>query len=150
MPRVYEVFADYHQICLRADPALDAPEVFTADDCRWRVLARSGVLTLMTERNKDVSVAVDTVAVPPPLDFATFDHVVEASLDLPGGCLAITDIVGGFCEIIDVLPMLYRVRFTGSGYASLNADKLEGDDRNAINLWPAPFADVVVLKQYEA
>ena len=44
--------------------------------------------------------------------------------------------MGGFCETVDVPATLHRIQFAGAGFASLRADKLEGDDRNAITLCP--------------
>ena len=149
MRKTFEIFADYHQILLKAYAELLAPVTLTPEDCRHRILVAPGVVTLMPERNMDVFVSVELTSIAPPEAFDVFDHVAEASLDLSSGCLVVDDLHGTTCCEIEVAPGIHRVRFAGRGFATLSQDRLDGEDRYEVTLWPAPYAPVHVLKQYE-
>lgn len=45
-------------------------------------------------------------------------------------------------------PGSNRVRAHFAGLGTLSPDGLEGEDRYRIVVWPAPFAEIAVLKQY--
>lgn len=97
-------------------------------------------------------------------DFAVWSHVVEASIDLPTGRLAIDDCVDFRPESdprlssktyrsphITIPPGKYRVRVL---YGGLNEENMikefgEHDEHYRLILWPAPFAEPIVLKRWE-
>lgn len=150
MRRRYEVFADYHQFYLwdheRApDTALD----YDDEDCRRRIKAAPFLVVIQPERNMVVPVELEIAEGPPgdPLD--GWDHVAEASLDLPSGRLEIHECTGGSLDILSIAPGCYRVRAHHGGLDTISEDGLDGDDRYRLVLWPASPGPVVVLKQYE-
>jgi hypothetical protein len=77
------------------------------------------------------------------------DHIVEGSLSVAGKNLVIAGCTDYFPEAtrIQIEPGDYRVRACLSGLDSLSEDGLDGADRYHLQLWPAPLADVVVVKQ---
>ena len=148
MRKTFEIFADYHQVLLKAAPELVAPVNMTQDDCYRRILTGPGVITLMPERNMDVPVSVEIVAMAPPERLDDYDHVAEASIELADGRVVVDDLHGITCAEIEVASGTYRVRFAGSGFVTLSEDKLDGEDRYEVTLWPAPYSPIAVLKQH--
>ena len=149
MIRRYTILADYHQFYLwdhGASP--DAPTDYTEKDTKRRIKAAPFVVVIQPERNMEVPVEIEIMGKPPDLDFETWDHVAEASLDLPSGRLELHECTGGSIDVLSVPPGTYRVRACYGVFGTMSEDGLDGDDHYRIVLWPAPLADVAVLKQY--
>lgn len=147
--RQYEIFADYHQFYLwdhGTNPA--PPNDYTDEDITRRIKAAPFVVVIQPERNMDVQVQLDVRDAPPDEPLDDWDHVAEASLELPSGRLEIHECTGGSIDIIELPPGTYRVRACHGGLGTLSEDHTEGDDHYRLILWPAPFASVAVLKQY--
>lgn len=145
----YEILADYHQFYLwDHGEQPDAPTDYTEEDTPKRIKAAPFVVVILPERNMVVPVEVTVSAAAPALAFDGWDHVAEASLDLPSGRLEIHECTGGSIDILPVAPGTYRMRAYYGGLDTLSEDGLDGDDRYSLFLWPAPFAPVEILKQY--
>ena len=152
MDRQYEIFADYRQFYVwdHRDNR-GAPTEFTDEDVLCRIKAAPFVIVVQPERELDVPVTVEVRNDPPPNpEFDEWDHVAEASLDVPSGKLEIHESTGGSVDILAVTPGSYRLRACFGGLDTLSDDGLDGDDCYRLVLWPAPFAPVEVLKQYIA
>jgi len=80
-----------------------------------------------------------------------YDHVAEASIDIPSGRLVIAGNSDYWPDAprIDLAPGSYRVRVLYRGLATVSDDGLAGDDSYALVLWPGQPAPVRVLKRYE-
>jgi len=150
MRKRYEIFADYFQFYLWDEGAKPSPPTdYDRDDLVRRIKAAPYVVVIQPVRNMDVPVTLDIVDAAPPLDLDAFDHVAEASLDLPSGRLEIHECTGGSIDILTVAPGTYRVRACFAGLDTLSEDGLDGEDRYDLTLWPAPAAPVEVLKQFD-
>ncbi|MDH7971288.1 hypothetical protein QH494_03770 [Sphingomonas sp. AR_OL41] len=146
----YEVFADYFQFYLwDQGKQPDAPTDYTEEDTGRRIKAAPFVVVIQPARNMVVPVEVGVTDIPPVLATDDWDHVAEASIDLPSGRLEIHECTGGSIDVLPVSPGTYRVRAYFGGLDTLSDDGLEGDDQYRILLWPAPFAPIAILKQYE-
>ncbi|WP_375453878.1 hypothetical protein [uncultured Methylobacterium sp.] len=150
MPTRYAVFADYHQFYLwdhgiSPDPPVDYSEA----DVERRIKAAAHVVVIQPERNMEVPVDVEIMDAAPPLALDAWDHVAEASLDLPSGRMEIHECTGGSIAILSVAPGSYRVRACYGGLGTLSEDRLDGDDHYRLTLWPAPWSDIAILKQYD-
>lgn len=146
----YDIFADYFQFYLWDEEK--GPDVlidYTDEDVRRRITAAPFVVAIQPVRNMTVPVEVEVTGAPPALELDDWDHVAEASLELPSGRLEIQELAGTSIDVLPILPGTYRVRAYFGGLNTLSYDGLEGDDRYRIVLWPASFAPVKVLKQYE-
>jgi hypothetical protein len=88
----------------------DAPTDYTELDIQRRIKAAAFVVVVQPERNMDVPIAVEVNDQPPCTDLDQWDHVTEASLDLPSGRLEIHECTGGSIDILPVAPGSYRVR----------------------------------------
>lgn len=149
MIKHYSVFADYHQFYLWDQGASpDAPTDYTDLDCTRRVKAAPFIVVIQPERNMTVSVEIEIAKEAPVLLPEKWDHVAEVSLDLPSGQLEIHECTGGSIDILSIPPDIYRVRVYFGGLNSLSDDGFDGGDHYRIVLWPAPFDDIAVLKQY--
>ncbi len=149
MIKRYSIFADYHQFYLwDHEKSPDAPTQYTEEDTVRRIKTGPFVVVVQPERNMDVPVEVEIAVEPPELDLAAWDHVAEASLDLPSGRLEIHECTGASVDVLAVPAGTYRVRSHHGGLTTLSEDRLDGDDHYRIVLWPAPFGDLAVLKQF--
>jgi hypothetical protein len=169
----FEVFADYRQVYLEdcrlheeltrlegRDPQIRLQEIDAwvaavlspAAQARHLGLAR-GTLCILTARNCTVPLDVEIqAAAPDPDEFAGWDHVVEAGLDLPSGCILIRGATDGLAvgRPIDVVPGIYRVRVYYGGISTVSEDRLEGEDHYRVALWPTPvpIASPVVVHSH--
>ncbi len=147
----YEIFADYHQFYLiDAEEYPDAPTDYTDEDIQRRIKAEKNVVVIQPERNMTVPVDLEILDSAPPENFENWDHVAEASLDLPSGKLQIEECTGNVKDILVLSSGSYKIRVFYRGLDKLSFDGLEGDDYYKIVMWQAPFEDVKVLKQYES
>ena len=149
MLRRYEIFADHHQFYLwdhgrSPEPPIDYVQ---ADGAR-RIKAAPFVVVVQPERNMVVPVVLEITDAAPDTSLEDWDHVAEASLDVPSGLLEIHECTGGSIDIVSIEPGTYRVRAYFGGLDTLSADGLDGNDHYRLALWPAAFAPLAVLKQY--
>jgi hypothetical protein len=149
--QAFEVFADYHQFYLwDKGMTAEAPVDYTDEDVRCRIKTGPYVVVIQPERNMNVSVEVEIHDADPGFDDAEWDHIAEASLDLPTGRLQVHECTGGPVAEFLVAPGWYRVRSLHGGFATIDESGLEGADRYRVILWPAPQDDVRVVKQWVA
>jgi hypothetical protein len=149
MKRSYSIFADYHQFYLW-DKGIspEAPTDYTDADIERRIKAAPNVVVVQPERNMSVPVEFEVTDREPEAEFEPWDHIAEASLELPTGELEIHECTGGPIDHINLKPGTYRVRAYFGALNELSDDGLEGNDHYKLVLWPASFAPVVVLKQF--
>jgi hypothetical protein len=125
-----------------------APTDYTDEDVRRRIKTGPHMVVIQPERNMTVPVEVEVHDADPGFDPADWDHIAEASLHLPTGRLQVHECTGGPVGEFAVAPGWYRVRSLGGGFATIDGSGLEGSDRYRVVLWPAPPADVRVVKQW--
>lgn len=149
MKRFYSIFADYNQFYLwdkRISP--DAPDDYADSDIERKIKAAPNVVVIQPERNMEVPVELEITNAEPYLNLEGWDHVAEASLELPSGHLEVHECTGGPIDEIVLAPGIYRVHAYFGGLGELSEDRLEGNDHYRLVIWPAPFAPITVLKQY--
>jgi hypothetical protein len=146
--RSLSLFADYFQFYLwDAGMNAQAPVEYTRVDLERRIKTGPNVVVIVTARNMTVPVTIEIVDAEPSLDISECDHVAEASLHLPTGRLQVHECTGGEVADFEIAPDWYRVRSCHTGLDSIDSTGLEGNDRYHIALWPAPDAEVRVIKQ---
>jgi hypothetical protein len=149
--RHYEIFADYHQFYLMdAEEEPFAPEDWTNEDVQRRIKAEKHIVVIQPERNMTVPVELEILNSAPDNSFDQWQHIAEASLELPSGKLQIEECCGKTKDIINLDSESYRIRAYYGNLDKLSFDGLEGDDHYKIIIWQAPFEDVKVLKQYKS
>jgi hypothetical protein len=145
----YEIFADYHQFYLMdAEEYPNALEDYTDEDVRRRIKAENHIVVIQPERKMTVPVDLEIIDSPPQDDFEDWQHVAEASLDLPSGKLRVEECLGEVKDTITLPPNSYRIRAYYGELDKLSFDGLEGRDHYKIVIWQAPLGEVKVLKQY--
>ncbi len=157
----FEIFADFRQVYLqdcqvrddlthvegrdsqtRAEDISAWVDALLTPEARARRLGVAyGTLCILTARNYTVPVEVEVRSGPPtkpvPEDVARWDHVVEASLDLPSGCLIVKGVMEDLnLPHIAVAPGTFRVRVYYGGIYTVSEDRLKGKDHYRVVLWP--------------
>lgn len=145
------MFADYFQIWIVCEQARDMEQSFLFSDQHLadRVWTDPGMIIMFTERNMMVPVVIEVYDSKPGNDFAEWDHVTEASLDVPSGTVDVEGCGAHNPMQFRVESGLYRVRMYQAGLGTLSEDGLEGDDHYKIALWPDPLIAPTVLKRWE-
>ncbi|HEY7092871.1 MAG TPA: hypothetical protein VH393_06815 [Ktedonobacterales bacterium] len=147
-----EILVDHSQIFLY-DCAFDFREVdldllYNKESSDRHLGVALGVLALFTaKRHGIVSLDLIVCSGPPDDDFAYWDSVVEASLDLPSGCaVAIAPESSSEDGLRVTLPAgLYRARVYAGGIDTTDEYMMEGQDHYRVVFWLAPFAEPILL-----
>ena len=85
-----DIFADYYQVYLRDEQMEeDIPDDWGEQLTTEMIAVAAGIVGVSTARNTRVPVRVDLYDVRPDDDFTVWDHVAEASLEVPSGQLVI-------------------------------------------------------------
>lgn len=144
-----EIFASHMQFYVAdADGEQRTDLVWDGGGLERHLGAAEGVIAVGTVGYCDVPVTVEVWGEQPPLDLDGWDHVVEASLDVSSGRVAL----GGVEGPAELAPLVvargtYRVRSSAAGLA--DADEFDGGDRYRIQLWPAEAAQPEVVKWWD-
>ncbi|MFF4344397.1 hypothetical protein ACFY00_31300 [Kitasatospora sp. NPDC001540] len=136
-----ELFADHFRLRLQdgeADEDLGA--AWTARAVADGLAPGRRALGIGTAGDADVAVSVQVFDAPQPADHARFDHVVEATIEVPSGRVAV---LGGTDHLPDadhfeVPPGLLRVRVSRANPAAAgdSAEQAQARERVRIRLWP--------------
>jgi hypothetical protein len=149
--QAFAVLADYHQFYLWDRGMVNqAPEEYTDEDVWRRIKTGPHVVVIQPARNTTVPVEVEVYGADPGFDATTWDHIAEAGLHLPTGRLQVHECTGGPVAEFTVTPGWYRVRSLHGGLGTIDGSGLEGGDHYRVVLWPAPSAEVQVIKQWAA
>jgi hypothetical protein len=144
------LFADYFQFYIQDEMAIaDISDAWDNEAFERMLATAPGVVAIGTARNMDVPVTLEIHDVAPDDDFATWDHVVEANLDVASGRIAIAGCTDYFPDAmrVELAPGSYRVRASYGALDQLSEDDLSGDDRYRLQLWPTAPLPVRVLKR---
>lgn len=151
MSLMLNIHAEYHQFYLqdeqtKIDPPTDWGKQLTTD---W-IAADPGVVGVATARNMPVPVRIDLFDTQPSNDFGSWDHVAEASLDIPSGQIVIAGGIDYFPDStrLTVTPGNYRVRVYYGGLDTLSEDGLEGNDQYYVAIWPDTYSTTTILKRW--
>ena len=151
----FDLFADYFQFYIEDAAAEVSPDeagdAWTQEAIRNLLAPVRGSVRIGTVRNTTVPVELRVEAEEPATALDDYDHVAEASIDIPSGRLVIAGNSDYWADAprIDLAPGSYRVRVLYRGLATVSDDGLAGDDSYALVLWPGQPAPVRVLKRYE-
>ena len=147
------LFASYFQFYIMdetADPDLSDAWTEEAMDRMLAIAPGMGMLGIGTAKNTGfVPVIMDVLEREPINDFAEWDHVVEAGLDVPSGRIVIAGCTDYFPDAVrvDVPPGRYRVRISYGALDTVAKNGIDGDDHYRLQLWPGTAAGVRILKQ---
>lgn len=143
------VLIDYGQFYVYGDPEAigreDPPRSW--EEMASGVWSGSEYLTVYAPRpHGPAPVTIQLLDEAPVLDTASWDNVVETSLDLPTSVVVADswDHAEAVSVELAVRPGTYRIRILGSGFD--RAELAEEGDRYLLQLWPDAHAPPVSLK----
>jgi hypothetical protein len=143
------VFADSYQVYVydaKTEPIfISAWNRQTISD---KLAVKPGAIAFCPLREMDVPVTVRVQPAPPDSSAATWDHIVECSLDVPSGRVLIMGPIDTPAARVDLTPGSYRVRISSAGLGTISPDGLHGQDRYELCFWPAEISPPQVLKRY--
>jgi hypothetical protein len=149
----FEVFADYHQFYLQDEQApADTPDDWGDQLTTQMIAVAPGIIGVGTARNMTVPVQVTLRGQQPDDDFASWDHVAEASLEINSGHMVIA---GGSDYLpearrLTLTPGWYRVRVYYGGLDGISPDGLEGEDQYSVVIWPGAYRPTAILKRWSS
>jgi hypothetical protein len=113
-----------------------------------RVYPAPGSLGILAAKNWFVPVAIEVVEAAPTIDAEAWDHIVEATLQLPSGRLVLAGgpTPGRDQPPVDLTPGSWRALIL-MGNLDRTAIDAEGDDYYKVVLWPGG-GDLVVRKRW--
>ncbi|MDB5148578.1 MAG: hypothetical protein JWQ57_2598 [Mucilaginibacter sp.] len=134
----------------------DSVNFWTHEAYEDRLAIEDGVLGIGTECYGHVKAELEILESANNLmDFADFDHIVEAGIEIKSGILQILECPNSIVQIeLPVAPGNYKVRIYSSNLDSVYGDKGDnyddenGDDYYRIEIWPDERAERNVLKRY--
>lgn len=144
------LFADYFQFYIQDDAAVGDLSSSWTEETVVRLLAIApGTIGIGTVRNMHVPVTIEIHDREPEDDFSDWDHVVDATLDVSSGRIAVAGCTDYFPDAkrIEIPSGSYRVRASYGALDTLSKDGLSGDDHYRVQLWPGSPTAVQVLKQ---
>lgn len=153
------LFADYFQVhVMDEDAEDDLGDAWTTEAVADALAVSEQTLGIGTAVNMHVAVTVELLDHPPVDDSDAFDHVVEASVEVPTGRIAIlgcTDYLPDAARF-EVPKGFARVRASRSNLAHVRQpgeegfDALKTVDRIRLRIWPAPHSAPTVIKRWKA
>jgi hypothetical protein len=141
-----EVYADHCQFYLvDAEGVPRTDLVWDGSGLERHLGVADGVVAVGTVGYCDVPVRIEAWSDPPPTALDGWDHIVEASIALRSGRLALAWVEGrADSEPLELEPGTYRLRACWSGLDG--ADEMDGGDRYLIQLWPAEHGEPEVRR----
>jgi hypothetical protein len=142
----FEVFVLYQQFRLLDRDMINEISDDIIDENELRIMTGKYTLLITPERDGIVKVAVEIHHAEPPYNPNDWDHIAEASLHLPTGHFQVWH-WGDKREDFTVTPGWYRVRTFHGGFNTIDESGRKGNDHYLLVLWPAPPAELRVIKQ---
>ncbi|GHO57783.1 hypothetical protein [Ktedonobacter robiniae] len=147
------VLAEYHQFYLQDEQTeTDTPDDWGEQLATQMIAVDPGIIGIATARNMRVPLRVDLFDVRPNGDIDLWDHVTEASLDVPSGQIVIAGSMDYIPDAkrLSVAPGSYRVRVYYGGLDTLSEDGLEGEDQYYVVIWPEKNSAPEILKKWSS
>jgi hypothetical protein len=140
--------AAYHQFYLEDEGvAALAPVDWTDEDVERHMKVADNIIVICPVVEDTVSAVVEVHESEPLYEAGDWDHIVEGSLDLPSGRLTVLEWPDRPVAKFSLAPGCYRVRAFFGNLRSVLSDEEASADYYKVVLWPAPFADLHVVKQ---
>jgi hypothetical protein len=140
-----EIYASHHQFYVADPDGEQTAELWDGGGLERHLGVAEGCVAVGTVGACDVPVRIELWDEEAPLDLDDWDHVVEATLEVRLGKVAL-GWVGGQAELepLDVPPGTYRLRSSAAGLDG--ADEMDGGDSYRVQLWLAPSGEPEVIK----
>lgn len=150
----FQVFADYFQVIVMDEASDDDfASLWDRENSEIQMLAiGKSTIGIGTLRNADVYVDIHIDTHEPSYSVNEFDHLVEASIHLPSGDLAI---MGGAETLsaarrIKIAPGSYRLLYAVRGIETIQSEYEPADDIYSLFLWPATQRETTLVKHWKS
>ena len=147
--RRLNLFADYFQFYV-CDSDFQTDTVTLWDDatCDRMLAVGTDLLAVGTARNVNVPATLEVSTSEPAQDFSEWDQVIECSFGVPSGTLIAfgCTVPREKAERLKIDPGSYRARVSYGDLADLSDNRLEGNDRYRVQLWPGEAEGVTIVK----
>ncbi len=125
------------------------PEEYSQEDVDKRIKVGPHVVVIQPDGDTaHVPVSIEIHDAEPSPDLQEWDHIAEASLNLPTGQLQVHECTGGPVDDFQVDKGWYRVRSFHGGLDSVHDGKSDAADFYRVALWPSPPDEVRIIKRY--
>ncbi|HEX8833211.1 MAG TPA: hypothetical protein VF719_03365 [Abditibacteriaceae bacterium] len=151
----FKLYADYHQFYVEdasSNPITAAsPDFWNERSHRDGFAFARDMVSVGTARYGNVVVTVTIRDDEPDDETESWDHVVDAGIEVPSGTLVVRGCTesGEDAEKIFVAPGHYRLRVFYGNLEVDDRDAEEGDDHYKVVLWPGAWQEPQVLKRFE-
>ena len=145
------VYAGYHQFHIKDEQATGstgATDFWTPEAFNDRLAVNPGIVGIATGSYGDVQVEIEVYESEPGSESGSWDHIVEADIDLSSGNLLVCGCPDPEeVSRINLAPGVYRVRVCYGNLDSVMDE--EGQDYYKLRLWPDSFSKPEVLKRWK-
>jgi hypothetical protein len=145
-------FTEYYQFYIQdatAKASTDSDIFWTAHATEDKMAVEEGLLGISVAKYAEIQVQINIHQQKQNIfNLQDYDHIVEASIDVPSGILQILNCTGMEKQVeINVSPGIYTVRSSSANLKTVQGDT--GDDFYMIDIYPSDKKERTVLKKYE-
>jgi uncharacterized protein YqjF (DUF2071 family) len=150
----FQLAADHYQWYLEdANAAVETaakPDFWDAAAMRDAMANARDMVSFGTVRWGNVVVSIGVREEAPQDDVASWDHVVDAAIEVPSGTLVVAGCTEPRenAERIQLAPGVYNLRAYYGNLDIDDTDSAEGDDFYNVTLWPGEWREREVIKRY--
>jgi hypothetical protein len=146
-------FTEYYQFYIQdatTKASTDSDIFWTAQASEDKMAAEEGLLGISVAKYAEINVQVNVHQQQKNIfSLEDYDHIVEASIDVPSGSLQILNCTGMEKQLeLTVAPGTYTVRSSSANLKAVQGD--EGNDFYVIDIYPSYKKERTVLKKYES
>jgi hypothetical protein len=143
-------FTEYYQFYIadkESKATTDSDNFWTRQADADKMAVEAGLLGISVGKYGEIDVEVNVFESQTNRNFDEFEHIVEASIEIPSGVLLVKDCTGFEVQLaLQLAPQTYAVRCYSAKLSSIQGD--EGDDFYVIEIWAADKIERKVLKQF--
>jgi hypothetical protein len=144
-------FTEYYQFYILdkdSKSQTDSDNFWTPQADTDKMAVEEGLLGITVGKYAEIDVEVNVLETQNNgRNFDEFEHIVEASIEIPSGVLLVKDCTGFEVQLaLQLAPQTYAVRCYSAKLSSIQGD--EGDDFYVIEIWASSKIERKVLKQF--
>jgi hypothetical protein len=144
-------FTEYYQFYLSdkdSKSQTDSDNFWTPQASADRMAVETGLLGISVGKYAEIDVEINILETQNnERDFDEFEHIVEASIDVPSGVLLVKDCTGFEVQLaLQLAPQTYAVRCYSAKLSSIENDV--GDDFYVIEIWASDKIGRKVLRRF--
>ena len=145
-------FTEYYQFYLLdkdSEARTDRDNFWTPQASADRMAVETGLLGISVGKYAEIEVEINIwESQNNERNFDEFEHIVEASIDIPSGVFIVKNCTGFEVQLeLKLVPQTYAVRCYSANLSSIENDV--GDDYYVIDIWSSAKIERKVLKRFD-